>query len=119
MMRCPPEVGALQNSCCEICLTASITDIRLENRRTWVMGLDASVMCNCYREGKTTPCPYPEHFELDEEGFPRLNMPYEGNEDKFDTFEEWLVDCCAHPHMDYAAVFVANWKGYRSFLQAL
>jgi hypothetical protein len=83
------------------------------------MGLDASVMCNCYREGKTTPCPFPEHFELDEECFPTLNLSYEGNEAHFDTFEEWLVDCCPHPHMDYAAVFVANWKGYRSFLQAL
>ncbi len=83
------------------------------------MGLDASVMCNCYREGKTTPCPFPEHYSLDEEGFPALALPYDGNEDKFDQFEEWLATCCEHPHMDYAAVFVANWKGYHSFVEAL
>jgi hypothetical protein len=83
------------------------------------MGLDASVMCNCYREGKTTPFPFHEYFMLDEEGFPTLNLRYEGNEEKFDIFEEWMTACCEHPHMDFAAVFVTNWKGYQSFLQAL
>ncbi|MBZ0308485.1 MAG: hypothetical protein K8I82_20635 [Anaerolineae bacterium] len=83
------------------------------------MGLDASVMCNCYRQGKTTPCPYPEYFHVDEDGFPALNLPYERHEDAFDAFESWLANCCDHPHMDYAAVFVTNWKGYQSFLAAL
>src|SRR5690242_16671064 len=83
------------------------------------MGLDASVMCNCYRQGKTTPCPFPEYFYVDEDGFPALNLPYEYNEEKFDIFENWLATCCEHPNMDYAAVFVANWKGYQSFLAAL
>jgi hypothetical protein len=83
------------------------------------MGLDASVMCNCYRQGKTTPCPFPEHFYIDEDGFPALDLPYEYNEEKFDLFENWLATCCEHPNMDYAAVFVANSKGYQSFLAAL
>ena len=83
------------------------------------MGLDASVMCNCYREGKAKPCPFPEHFYVDEEGFPALNLRHEYNEDKFEAFDEWLATCCDHPDMDFAAVFIANWKGYRSFLQAL
>jgi hypothetical protein len=83
------------------------------------MGLDASVMCNCYRRGKTTPCPYPEHFHVDADGFPALNLPYEYNDEKFDAFDAWLVTCCDHPNMDYAAVFVANSKGYQSFLEAL
>jgi hypothetical protein len=83
------------------------------------MGLDASVMCNCYQLGKARPCPFPEHFYVDEDGFPALQLPLENNEDKFDIFDEWLATCCDHPHMDYAAVFVANWKGYQSFLQAL
>jgi len=83
------------------------------------MGLDASVMCNCYREGKSRPCPFPEHFYLDDEGFPALNLSYEDNEAKFEAFDEWLMSGCDHPHMDYAAVFISNWKGYRSFLEAL
>jgi hypothetical protein len=83
------------------------------------MGLDASVMCNCYKQGKTTPCPYPEFFHIDEEGFPGLNLPYDENEEKSDIFDTWLATCCEHPHMDYAAVYVSNWKGYQSFLQAL
>jgi hypothetical protein len=83
------------------------------------MGLDASVMCNCYVQGKTRPCPFPEHFHIDEDGFPALNLPYDDNEDKFDAFETWLATCCEHPSMDYAAVFVANWKGYRSLMEAL
>lgn len=83
------------------------------------MGLDASVMCNCYKQGKTTPCPFPEYFYVDAEGFPTLDLPFEGNEDKFEELDEWLATCCEHPHMDYAAVYVANWKGYRSFREAL
>jgi hypothetical protein len=83
------------------------------------MGLDASVMCNCYRLGKTKPCPFPDYFAVDADGFPTLSLPYDGNEDRFDEFEEWLADCCEHPHMDYQAVYIANWKGYESFLDAL
>ena len=83
------------------------------------MGLDASVMCNCYRQGKAVPCPFPEHFIVDADGFPALDLPYEYNEDKFDAFDTWLATCCDHPNMDYAAVFVANSKGYQSFLEAL
>jgi hypothetical protein len=83
------------------------------------MGLDASVMCNCYKQGKAKPCPFPDHFIIDDEGYPVLDLPYDDNEHMFDDFETWLATCCDHPHMDYAAVFVANWKGYRSFLNAL
>lgn len=83
------------------------------------MGLDASVMCNCYREGKAKPCPFPAYFYVDEDGFPSLRLAHDYNEDKFEAFDEWLATCCQHPHMDYAAVFISNWKGYRSFLQAL
>ncbi len=83
------------------------------------MGLDASVMCNCYQQGLTTTCPYPEYFVVDEDGYPALKLPYDNNEDAFNTFEEWLALCCVHPHMDYASVFIASWKDYQSFLEAL
>lgn len=83
------------------------------------MGLDASVMCNCYQQGLTTPCPAPQHFIIDEEGYPALDLPYDGNEEIFDSFEEWLSACCPHPHMDYAAVMIASWKNYQGFLESL
>jgi len=83
------------------------------------MGLDASVMCNCFREGKTRPSPFSPHFYVDGEGFPALNLPYESNEEEFEAFDEWLLTCCDHPNMDFAAVFIANWKGYNAFLAAL
>jgi hypothetical protein len=83
------------------------------------MGVDASVMCNCYRDGKTKPCPFPDNFWIDEDGFPSLNLPYDDNENKSDEFDQWLATCCEHPNMDYKAQFIANWKGYRAFLDAL
>ncbi len=83
------------------------------------MGLDASVMCNCYRDGKTTVCPFPDDFYIDEEGFPVLRLGDFDDEEKSDQFDTWLATCCEHPDMDYRSVFVANWRGYRSFLDAL
>jgi hypothetical protein len=83
------------------------------------MGLDASVMCNCFQQGKTRPAPFTAHFYVDEDGFPALDLPYEYNEDQFDAFAEWLATCCEHPNMDFAAAFIANWKGYNAFWAAL
>lgn len=82
------------------------------------MGLDASVMCNCYRDGKTTPCPFPDDFYVDEDGFPAIRLT-DDDEEKSEIFDNWLATCCEHPHMDYAAVFIGNWRGYRSFVDAL
>lgn len=83
------------------------------------MGLDASVMCNCYREGKTSPCPFPDDFYIDEDGFPALRMNGPDEEARSDVFDAWLARCCEHPNMDYAAVFIANWQGYNTFRRAL
>ncbi|MBZ0275863.1 MAG: hypothetical protein K8I60_06955 [Anaerolineae bacterium] len=83
------------------------------------MGLDASVMCNCYQEGKTTPCPFPEHFHIDGDGFPALNLPYDHHEAESDAFDQWLATCCEHPYMEHTALYISNWKGYRSFKEAL
>jgi hypothetical protein len=83
------------------------------------MGLDASVMCSCYREGKTRPCPFPELFHIDADGFPALNIPYDNHEAMHEQFETWLAACCPHPYMDYLSLFVASWKGYRTFRDAL
>lgn len=83
------------------------------------MGLDASVMCNCYRDGKATACPFPEDFYVDEDGFPAVRLTDFDDSEKSDQFDEWLATCCEHPNMDYRSVFIANWRGYQSFRDAL
>ncbi len=86
------------------------------------MGLDASVMCTCFQQGKTKPCPFPEDFYIDADGFPAIRL--EGLNDNADyeksqQFDIWLADCCEHPYMDYATVYIAHSNGYRSFMDAL
>lgn len=82
------------------------------------MGLDASVMCNCYRLGKTRLCPFPDDFYVDEHGFPAVHLT-DADADKSDQFDEWLATCCEHPFMDYAEIHIPSWKGYRSLVEAL
>lgn len=84
------------------------------------MGLDASVMCTCYRDGKTTPCPFPASFQLDDEGFPALDPALvERQPEAQDVFDEWLATCCPHPEMEFAAVHIPSWKVYQAFRGAL
>jgi hypothetical protein len=84
------------------------------------MGLEASVMCNCYAQGRTTPPPFPERFFINEAGFPDLR-PAEGRDAEQDMqrLYEWLRTCCEHPGMVYASIYIANWPGYMDFLDAL
>jgi hypothetical protein len=83
------------------------------------MGLDASVMCNCFVEGKTSPPPFPrEWLEIDDEGHLALLPEYESNE-LFNQQYEWEKNCCEHPWMDYAFENISNWGGYRLFQKAL
>lgn len=83
------------------------------------MGISAKVTSNCYKEGKSTPCPYPEEFVIDEIRGPRLTIDYVGNEAKYDRFWEWLKTCCEYPDMLRANEFIASWRGYNNFREAL
>lgn len=91
------------------------------------MGLDASVMCNCYKEGRTSIPPVPiELIYFDDKQYHlALNLPWEweGNEDKYflfdNLFDNWMENACEHEGMNYACVWVSNWSGYRTFQQAL
>lgn len=83
------------------------------------MGLNASVMCKCYPEGRTTPCPYPEHFTYDPTNRPALDLDYVGNEQAHEEFRRWLESACEHPNMDLSSVFIASWKGYQQFEDTL
>ncbi|MEM7246907.1 MAG: hypothetical protein AAF533_16275 [Acidobacteriota bacterium] len=83
------------------------------------MGLDASVSCNCFQEGRTEPPPFPrEWLAFDGEG--RLELLDEhdvGN--RWYRVHQWKQDCCEHEDLDFACEHVANWSGYRLFQAAL
>src|SRR5262245_19210109 len=84
------------------------------------MGLDASVMCNCYHQGLTLPPPMPpELIKIDEEGYLSLIVPYDDNEELYHQLRKWKKHACAHSDMNYARVRISNWSGYRAFQQAL
>ncbi len=83
------------------------------------MGLNASVMCNCYRDGKASPCPYPEHFQYDPATRPALELDYTSSEAQHEEFQRWLETACEHPGMNQASVYIASWKGYQAFADAL
>jgi len=83
------------------------------------MGLDASVMCTCYTLGKTTPCPFPNDFYIDEDGFPAIHIAATDLDSKSDEFDAWLATCCPHPYMDYSTTYIADWNEYRAFVDAL
>ena len=78
------------------------------------MGLDASVMCNCYAGGLTTPPPHQEHVCV-QEGYLELDTPWETHQAEHCAFDEWMAGACAHEGMNAACEHIANWTGYRLF----
>jgi hypothetical protein len=84
------------------------------------MGLEASVMCTCYAEGKAAPFPFPERLTMNADGFPDL-LPVAGADPEEDMrlLASWMADACEHPGMTIARAYVSNWADYRAFLQAL
>ena len=83
------------------------------------MGLDATVLCNCYREGRTTALPFADLVVLDEDGYLGLSVPYVNNQANYRLFWKWKETCCEHPRMEYGDEHIANWSGYRAFQEAL
>lgn len=83
------------------------------------MGLDATVMCNCFRDGKTTLPPFPrDWFETDEEGYINLKREHNSDENWVEQYA-WEQSCCEHEGMDFACERIPNWTGYRQFQAAL
>ncbi len=83
------------------------------------MGLDASVMCNCYARGLTTTPPYRECVRVDDEGYLGLDLPWESHRAEHDAFDNWMGSACAHENMAASSERISNWSGYRSFQEAL
>ena len=84
------------------------------------MGLEASVMCTCYAEGKAAPFPFPERLVISADGFPDL-LPVPGADPENDMrlLATWMADACEHPGMTIARAYVSNWADYRAFMSAL
>jgi len=60
------------------------------------MGLDASVRCNCIKEGKARPHPFPELLAFDKTGEPTLKGDRETNLKLWLKHEKWYRDSCPH-----------------------
>lgn len=83
------------------------------------MGLDAVVMCTCYRDGKAAPPPFPaEWVELDDEGGVRLKKDHD-SDDTWIAKYGWEQSCCEHAGMCVVSTHIATWSGYHLFRDAL
>jgi hypothetical protein len=60
------------------------------------MGLDASVRCNCIKEGKALPHPFPELLAFDETGEPTLRKEGQISLDLWAVHDEWYRNSCSH-----------------------
>ncbi len=92
------------------------------------MGLDATVRCNCFEEGKLKPGPVPyEDLYIDAEGYLASRKLDEASR-KYDhrrfqarygaleeAFEKWSRNCCEHSYGEYCDEWVSNWTGVREF----
>lgn len=61
------------------------------------MGLDAWVYCNCIKEGKALPHPFPELLVFDETGEPTLQSEGEISLELWLTHDKWYRNSCPHP----------------------
>ena len=84
------------------------------------MGLDAIVRCRCWENGKiSSPPPHISNVKVDEEDNLVLDLPWQDNRDKHDSFDDWIEHCCTHPRMEQARERISNWGGYRQFQSQL
>jgi len=62
------------------------------------MGLDAYVRCNCFKEGRTRPFPFPDRLKFDELGEPDVdNSDNKLTIEDLITFDRWNYDWgCEH-----------------------
>ncbi len=60
------------------------------------MGLDASVRCNCIKDGVSPPHPFPDLLAFDETGEPILESDGEITLDQWLLHDSWYDNSCAH-----------------------
>ncbi len=86
------------------------------------MGYNAFVPCSCYRQGLTTPPPYPELVAIDEDGSVYIDFSaglWEQNQALYlqmdQEFDDWRDHACTHPGMEAADERLANMAGMAAF----
>src|SRR5437763_17177296 len=60
------------------------------------MGLESWVYCNCIKEGKAPPHPFPELLAFDERGEATLKSQGERSLELWLTHDKWYRDSCSH-----------------------
>ena len=85
------------------------------------MSYSAYVICNCYKDGKTTEPPHKEFVRFDEDGL-YLDIPdelWDKDEEKVyqmnDDFDEWKRTSCEHEEMELADEYLSNISGMGAF----
>lgn len=92
------------------------------------MGLDATVRCRCFEEGKLKPGPLPlDDLYIDEEGYlsshkldaAHERLTYRQFDARYDNlqreFENWTDSCCEHEYGEYCSERVGNIAGCAQF----
>lgn len=92
------------------------------------MGLDATVRCRCFEEGKLKPGPVSfDDLYIDSDGYlasRKLDAAYkayggrryEARYHELDrAFDNWLEHCCEHEDGEYCDEWVSNWGGCGEF----
>lgn len=80
------------------------------------MSLDGFVRCNCVRDGKAKPHPFPERLTFDETGEPELTG--DPTDDEWEAHDVWAAEACEHGGY-LLSLFLGNItrvKNVRSFL---
>jgi len=83
------------------------------------MSLDGYVRCNCVREEKAKPHPFPDRLTWDESKAPSLSG--DPTEEEWEAHEEWVQNACEHQGF-LASEFLGNItrvKNVRDFLKGL
>jgi hypothetical protein len=84
------------------------------------MGYDAHVVCNCFKEGKTSDFPYKENIYYDGEDF-YLTMEdlYKSNKEeyykRYKKFDAWKSTACPHADFYFEKQYLANISGMAAF----
>lgn len=84
------------------------------------MSFSAYVICNCYKDGKTTEPPYKEYLTTNEDEIAiHLPNPIWDDEDLYlkmhNEFDEWKSTACEHPEMDFSFEHLTNNSGMSAF----
>ena len=85
------------------------------------MSYSAYVICNCYKDGKTSEPPHKEFLRFDNDGL-YLDIPdelWEKDEDKVyqmeAEFDTWKRTACEHEEMELASESLSNISGMSAF----